>query len=320
MHRELSLPGSRFRENDAYRAMQLRFEDPQLTSTLITFAEQNKTLLNAKLRHRIRLLESSMMPLVFVPECRRVLDFTIKRKFISLQLDRLRVGGGDDDEEDEEDVDDLIPLTIDRNAVLEQSFECFSSRSGKELQRSDMEITFSGEEGIDAGGLTREWYMLVTREIFRASYGLFVQSSDGVTFQPNPKSEIAVGSGHLAYFKFVGQIIGKAICDEQLLDVHFTRAIYKHMLGVPVSYDDLEAFDMDYFKSLRTILSHSLADLGLDLTFSAESVGLGEVALVDLMPNGRNIDVTDDNKAEYVRLIAHHRMTASCRKQVCACV
>ena len=314
IYRELSLPGTRFRDNDAYRAMQLRFDDPQLTSTLIVFAEQNRTLLNAKLRHRIRLLESSMMPLVFVPECRRVLDFTIKRKFISLQLDRLCVGGGGDDDED---VDDLIPLTIDRNAVLEQTFDCFSSRSGKELQRSDMEITFRGEEGIDAGGLTREWYMLVTREIFRASYGLFVQSSDGVTFQPNPKSEIAVGSGHLAYFKFVGRIIGKAICDEQLLDVHFTRAIYKHMLGVPVSYDDLEAFDMDYFKSLRTILSHSLPELGLDLTFSAESAGLGEVALVDLVPNGRNIEVTDDNKAEYVRLIAHHRMTASCRKQVC---
>ena len=86
-------------------------------------------------------------------------------------------------------------------------------------------------------------------------------------------------------------MIGKSLCDDVLLDVHFTRAIYKHMLGIQVSYDDLEAFDLDYFKSLRTILTYSLDDLGLDLVFSAESAGFGEVLLVDLVPNGRNIEV-----------------------------
>ncbi|KAJ1407596.1 hypothetical protein B484DRAFT_337177 [Ochromonadaceae sp. CCMP2298] len=85
---------------------------------------------------------------------------------------------------------------------------------------------------MDAGGLTREWYSVLAREIFNPNYALFT-SPASVTFQPNPQS--FVNPDHLSYFKFVGRVIGKAICDGQLLDAHFTRSFYKHMLGLPVS-------------------------------------------------------------------------------------
>ena len=42
------------------------------------------------------------------------------------------------------------------------------------------------------------------------------------------------------------------------------------MLGLPVSYHDLEAFDAGYYKNLVMILQHSLDDLGLELTFSTD--------------------------------------------------
>jgi E3 ubiquitin-protein ligase HUWE1 len=38
--------------------------------------------------------------------------------------------------------------------------------------------------------------------------------------------------------------------------------------------------------------------------------------VVDLIPNGRNIMVTDDNKSDYIRLVAHHRMTSAIRSQI----
>ena len=75
--------------------------------------------------------------------------------------------------------------------------------------------------GIDAGGLTREWYLVLSREIFNPNYALFTTAADGATFQPNPLSMINMN--HLDYFKFVGRVIGKAICDGQLMDAHFTR-------------------------------------------------------------------------------------------------
>jgi E3 ubiquitin-protein ligase HUWE1 len=64
-------------------------------------------------------------------------------------------------------------------------------------------------------------YMILSREIFNPNYVLFTAAADGATFQPNPLSMI--NNNHLDYFKFVGRVIGKAICDGQLMDAHFTR-------------------------------------------------------------------------------------------------
>ena len=155
-------------------------------------------------------------------------------------------------------------------------------------------------------------------QIFRPSYALFLPASNGVTYQPNPNS--GANPEHLEYFRLVGIVIGKAISDGQLLDAHFTRPIYKHILGVAVSYHDLEAIEPEYYKSLCLLLSSPLVDLGFEdsLSFSADSQAYGEIVVVDLTEGGRNITVTDSNKSEYVRLIAHHRMTAACRPQLAA--
>ena len=65
--------------------------------------------------------------------------------------------------------------------------------------------------------------MVLSREIFNPNYALFTAAADGATFQPNPLSMINMN--HLDYFKFVGRVIGKAICDGQLMDAHFTRLV-----------------------------------------------------------------------------------------------
>ena len=79
-----------------------------------------------------------------------------------------------------------------------------------------------------------------------------------------------VNPDHLAYFRFAGRIVGKALYDGQLLDVHFTRSLYKHMLGKPIVYQDMEAIDPDYFKNLKWMLENDITDV-LDLTFTAEA-------------------------------------------------
>ena len=181
-------------------------------------------------------------------------------------------------------------------------------------------MTFRGEDGIDAGGLTREWYSVLAKEIFNPNYALFTPAADGSTFQPNPMSEIAHDQGTVdsaRWFQFVGRVVGKAIADGQLLDAHFTRSFYKHMLGVPVTVEDMGSMDPEYYKNLRAILQHPLADLGLDdLTFSAESQKFGLTETTNLIPDGDKVPVTDENKNEYVTLICRHRMTSGIRNQI----
>jgi len=80
----------------------------------------------------------------------------------------------------------------------------------------------------------------------------------------------------------------------------------------------MQAIDPDYYKNLQMILEYNLADLGLDLTFSYENHCFGRSQTVDLMPNGRNIQVTEDSKGKYVRLVCQHRMTTSIQSQISA--
>lgn len=180
--------------------------------------------------------------------------------------------------------------------------------------RGRLHITFRNEDGVDAGGLSREFFGILSKEMFNPNYALFTSTEDGSTFQPNPNSSI--NPDHLSYFRFVGRIVGKAVSDGYLLDAHFTRSLYKHMLGIKPTHDDMEAIDPDYYKNLKTILEYNLDELGLDLTFSTEDHSFGRTRMVDLLPNGRNSPVTEQNKSTYVSLVCQHRMTTAIKSQI----
>ena len=293
--------------------MQRCLQDRDLASLLSRFCQDNRLLFNMKLSKEIRLLEGPLLPLLMLPECRKSLDLRVRMKYFDLCLSRLEELP--DEYGEVQDDDEPIHICVNRETVLEDTVAAFRDLTPYDLMSKDIDIEFEGEDGIDASGLTREWYMLVCRAIFKAEYGLFTKASDGVTYMPNSNSTIHE-NGHLEYFLFVGRLLGRALFDQQPLDVHFTRSFYKHILGHSVTFADLEAFDPGFFKNLSVILESPLEDLGLELTFEVENNSFGEVVSMELLPDGANIPVTDSNKTEYVRLVAHHRMTASVRQQL----
>jgi E3 ubiquitin-protein ligase HUWE1 len=78
----------------------------------------------------------------------------------------------------------------------------------------------------------------------------------------------------------------------------------------------MEAIDPDYYKNLKTILEYDLGDIGLDLTFSIEDHSFGRCRTVDLIPDGSQVPVTEENKEKYVSLVCQHRMTTSISSQI----
>ena len=272
---------------------------------LLEFAATNKVLLNALVRNNSTLIDKGLRALVQVPRCRSFLDFDVKRQWFKTQVRRLR--------QQASRRHGSLRLHIRRKFVFEDAYHQLRLRNAEEM-RGRLHITFRNEEGVDAGGLSREFFAILAKEIFNPNYALFTSTEDGCTFQPNPNSSI--NPDHLSYFRFVGRIVGKALADGFLLDAHFTRSLYKHMLGMTPTYHDMEAIDPDYYRNLKTILEFSLADIGLDLTFSTEDHSFGRNQTIDLKPNGRNIHVTDENKDEYVRLVCQHRMTAAIQSQI----
>jgi hypothetical protein len=262
------MPGLRFRQTPEFKRMQQDLEDSLSARRLLRFVERNNVLLNMVLKQNVNLLETSFSPLIQIPKCRALLHFDIKRAFFKMKLKKMKRNTQRPYESSR------LRLSVRRQNIFEDSFQKLRFCSAAEMRRP-ISVTFHGEDGVDAGGVAREWYSELAKEIFNANYCLFDNATnDNVTFQPNPYSHI--NSHHLDYFKFIGRIIGKAICDGQLLDAHFTRSFYKHILGVPINYHDLEATEPEFYKSLVAMLEHPLDLLGLELTFTAE---LNEVCL-----------------------------------------
>jgi E3 ubiquitin-protein ligase HUWE1 len=206
-----------------------------------------------------------------------------------------------------------LAVHVRRNHVFEDSFRELYRRAPEEW-KNRFYIVFEGEEGQDAGGLLREWYLIISKDIFNPNYALFtISPGDRVTYMINSSSH--ANANHLMYFKFVGRMIAKAIYDNKQLDCYFTRAFYKHILGKSVRYTDMESEDYSYYQSLVFLLENTVDVLGYDLTFSLEVQEFGVTEVRDLIPNGRNIVVTEDRKAEYIRLVCQEKMTGAIRKQ-----
>jgi hypothetical protein len=181
---------------------------------LIDFVETNKTLLNALIRNNSGLLEKGLRALIQLPRCRMLLDFDVKRHWFKIQVRRLRQHANRRY--------GSIRLHIRRDQVFFDAYHQLSLRSAEEM-RGRLHITFRNEQGVDAGGLSREFFGILAKEIFNPNYALFTSTEDGCTFQPNPNS--SVNPDHLSYFRFVGRIVGKAVADGYLLDSHFTRSL-----------------------------------------------------------------------------------------------
>jgi E3 ubiquitin-protein ligase HUWE1 len=109
--------------------------------------------------------------------------------------------------------------------------------------------------------------------------------------------------------------IAKAIYDNKLLECYFTRAFYKHILGIQVKYTDMESEDYAFYQGLVYLIENRVDTLGYDLTFSLEIQEFGVTEVRELKTNGGNIAVTEDNKLEYIQLVCQLKMSVSIKQQ-----
>jgi E3 ubiquitin-protein ligase NEDD4 len=196
-------------------------------------------------------------------------------------------------------------VKVRRSHIFEDSYAEIMRQSATDLKKRLM-IKFDGEDGLDYGGLSREFFFLLSHEMFNPFYCLFEYSAhDNYTLQINPHS--GINPEHLNYFKFIGRVVGLAIFHRRFLDAFFIGALYKMMLNKPVSLQDMEGVDADFHRSLVWTLENDITDI-IDQTFSAEDEKFGVTQTEDLKPDGRNIPVTNENKKEYVDLMIKWRI------------
>ncbi|KFO94349.1 E3 ubiquitin-protein ligase NEDD4, partial [Buceros rhinoceros silvestris] len=214
------------------------------------------------------------------------------------------------------DIPNRFEMKIHRKTILEDSYRRIIAVKRADFLKARLWIEFDGEKGLDYGGVAREWFFLLSKEMFNPYYGLFEYSAtDNYTLQINPNSGLC-NEDHLSYFKFIGRVAGMAVYHGKLLDAFFIRPFYKMMLQKPITLHDMESVDSEYYNSLRWILENDPAEL--DLRFIVDEELFGQTHQHELKSGGSEIVVTNKNKRDYIHLVIQWRFVSRVQKQMAA--
>ncbi|KAF0697760.1 Aste57867_11553 [Aphanomyces stellatus] len=211
--------------------------------------------------------------------------------------------------------DGHLKMRVHRENILVESME---QLLGVQMEHIHMplRIEFIGEVAIDAGGLEREWFALVTEKLFDETIGLFMCAHvESLAYVINPNS-VEASADHLLYFRGAGRLLGRALLEGQLMKAHLALPVLKHLLGVPISFSDLEFVDHEVYRSMKWMKDNEGVEaLCLDFSVTNRKIN-GEIEVIDLKENGRNIEVTDANKLEYIYLRLRYIMLESFSEQL----
>uniref|UniRef100_A0A3P8X2H2 E3 ubiquitin-protein ligase n=1 Tax=Cynoglossus semilaevis TaxID=244447 RepID=A0A3P8X2H2_CYNSE len=206
-----------------------------------------------------------------------------------------------------------VKISVSRQTLFEDSFQQIMNVKPYDLRRR-LYIIMRGEEGLDYGGIAREWFFLLSHEVLNPMYCLFEYAGkNNYCLQINPASSI--NPDHLTYFRFIGRFIAIALYHGKFIDTGFTLPFYKRMLDKKPTLKDLESIDPEFYNSIMWVKDNNLEECGLELYFAQDMEILGKVTTHQLKEDGENELVTEENKEEYISLLTDWRFTRGVEEQ-----
>ncbi|XP_039284139.1 apoptosis-resistant E3 ubiquitin protein ligase 1 isoform X3 [Nilaparvata lugens] len=218
-----------------------------------------------------------------------------------------------------------LAMKVNRDKLLESSLKATKGFSVSDWCRN-FEITFQGEQGVDWGGLRREWFQLVCAALFDPKNHLFKGFSDTqqALVHPNAKRPAHL---KLKHYEFAGRLVGKCLYESalgggyrQLVRARFTRSFLAQLIGLRVHYKYFEQDDPDlYLSKIKYILEHDVEDM--DLYFVEEDYDqtgqlVKVIKVVELIPNGAKTKVGNNSKLQYLDALAQYRLATSLKDEV----
>ncbi|KAH8548788.1 hypothetical protein BGW37DRAFT_522980 [Umbelopsis sp. PMI_123] len=206
-----------------------------------------------------------------------------------------------------------LVLEIRRDHIIHDALYQLETKSTQDLKKQ-LRVQFVGEEGIDEGGVQKEFFQLIVRELFDPKYGMFMFDDDSrlCWFKPDPTDDhIAISE-----YKLVGMLLGLAVYNSVILDVHFPLALYKKLMNVAVDLQDLRQLDPGLGRGLQQLLYfEGSVEAAYDRSFQIDKDVWGCIHTFDLKENGASIKLMNDNRQEFVQLYTDYVLNQSVEKQ-----
>lgn len=183
--------------------------------------------------------------------------------------------------------------------------------------KKSLKVVFVGEEAVDEGGVTKEFFQLLVAELLNPEFGMFSYSDEHMYMWFNAHS---FESG--SQFRLIGAILGMAIYNSVILDITFPLVVFKKLLGgtdYQVTLEDLYSYDRELYLGFKTMLEfEGDVENTFCRNFTVESEWLGETIVNDLKEGGSEIPVTGENREEYVQLYVDWVLNKSIETQFTA--
>eukprot|EP00443_Scrippsiella_acuminata_P107948 CAMPEP_0115603266 /NCGR_PEP_ID=MMETSP0272-20121206/16338_1 /TAXON_ID=71861 /ORGANISM="Scrippsiella trochoidea, Strain CCMP3099" /LENGTH=471 /DNA_ID=CAMNT_0003038781 /DNA_START=872 /DNA_END=2287 /DNA_ORIENTATION=- len=224
--------------------------------------------------------------------------------------------------------DALLPsrlsLHIRRPNLLHDSMQALLVRPIAELLAPSMSVGFEGEQGVDAGGLSRDWFDSVARALADIELGCapLAATAPDATLQLRPATLGRAEVDGMRASYAAGRFLALAILREQPLPILISPLICKHLLLQPIGMRDVRQFDPDFFRHRveRLLEPDGVAGVA-SLTCQPELRFLSAPTAArpepwELMPGGAAIVVTEDSKTEYIRLLCEARACGEARHEL----
>ncbi|KAL5016325.1 hypothetical protein ScPMuIL_005914 [Solemya velum] len=215
-------------------------------------------------------------------------------------------------------------ITVHRSRIVEDGYRQLAQLPARAL-KGIIRVKFINEQGLDEAGIDqdgvfKEFLEETIARVFDPSLNLFKVTSEQKLY---PSSTSYIQDNHLALFEFVGKMLAKAVYEGIVVDVPFAPFFLTQILGhqQSTSYsslDELPSLDPELAKSLSYIKHYEGDVSDLDLTFSCDEDCMGRLETHELVPGGKAIAVTNENKIRYVHLMAHFRMYRQIKDQTAA--
>jgi E3 ubiquitin-protein ligase HECTD2 len=234
-------------------------------------------------------------------------------------------------------IDGYFHLKVRRDCMVDDSLRAISEAvgAGQDELKKGLRVHFAGEEGVDAGGPRKEWFLMVAREVFDADHGLFVYDDESRTCYFNPNTFETSDQYYL-----VGALLGLAIYNSTILDVALPPFAFRKLLAsAPASApSSAAASNITSITGTKGQMTYTIADLAeyrpslaaglqqlLDFPGDVESTycwsfvvpieRYGTVVEHPLISNGANTPVTNTNRAEFVDLYIRYLLDGAVARQ-----
>lgn len=219
-------------------------------------------------------------------------DIKLKEAVFRMRINKLR--------SEEKDL-----FVIQRNNILESSFQEFSKRKKSDLKKH-WKLKFEGEDTIDIRGVTREFVSLLSVALTSKESHIW-RETDSLQVLPNSSSINMSKQDQLKYMEMSGRFLSKSFIEKELVDIRLCKFVLKKLLNKRLSYYDMQSVDRQLYENqILWIRDNDIEEALEGLTFS---INFSDGSTVELIPGGNEKLVTNENKLEFLDALVEYKLT-----------